>query len=74
MEFSRIIDRICWSCAFFLTYHVSLGIFDPICWAFAYFCLIPKKLIVVGLGNLQCQYQEVSIVALIVGIKRFSAE
>jgi hypothetical protein len=32
---------------------------------------------VVGLGNLLCQYQEVSIVALIVGINRinrFSAE
>ena len=24
MEFSRIIDHICWSCAFFLTYHVCL--------------------------------------------------
>jgi hypothetical protein len=29
---------------------------------------------VVGLGNLRCQYQEVLIVALIVGINRFSAE
>ncbi len=28
----------------------------------------------VGLANLRCQYQEVSIVALIVGINRFSAE
>ncbi len=28
----------------------------------------------VGLGNLRCQYQEVSIVALTVGINRFSAE
>ncbi len=28
----------------------------------------------VGLGNLRCQYQEVSILALIVGINRFSAE
>ena len=28
----------------------------------------------VGLGNLRCQYQEVLIVALIVGINRFSAE
>jgi len=60
--------------SFFLTYHVCLGIFDQICWAFAFFRLIPKKLIVVGLGNLRCQYQEVSIVALIVGINRFFAE
>jgi hypothetical protein len=29
---------------------------------------------VVGLGNLRCQYQEVSIVASIVGINRLSAE
>ncbi len=36
--------------------------------------IFPLKLIVVGLGNLRCQYQEVSIVALIVGINRFSAE
>ena len=35
---------------------------------------IPLKLIVVGLGNIRCQYQEVSIVALIVGINSFSAE
>jgi hypothetical protein len=28
----------------------------------------------VMLGNLQCQYQEVLILALIVGINRFSAE
>ena len=34
----------------------------------------PLKLIVVGLGNLQCQCQEVSIVALIVGNNLFSAE
>ena len=40
MEFSRIIDQICWSCAFFLTYHVCLGIFDQICWAFTFFRLI----------------------------------
>jgi hypothetical protein len=57
-----------------MTYHVCLGIFDQICWAFAFFHLIPKKIIVVGLGNLPCQYQEVSIVALIVGINRFSAD
>ncbi len=68
-EFSRIIDRICWSCAFFLTYHFCLGIFDQICWALIFF---PPKLIVVGLGNLKCQYQEVSIVALIIGFKTFS--
>jgi len=53
--------------------HVCFGIFDQICSAFAFFRLIPKKFIVVGLGNLRCQYQEVSIVALIVGINRFSA-
>ncbi len=40
-EFSSIIDQICWSCAFFLTYHVCLGIFDQICWAFAFFSLKP---------------------------------
>jgi hypothetical protein len=73
-EFSRIIDRICWSCAFFLTYQVCLGIFDQICWALAFFLLIPKKLILVGLSNQRCQYQEVSIVALIIGINRFSAD
>ena len=33
-----------------------LGIFDQICWAFAFFHFIPTKLIVVGLGNLRCQY------------------
>jgi hypothetical protein len=30
--------------------------------------IFPQKLIVVGLGNLRCQYQEVSILALIVGV------
>jgi hypothetical protein len=58
----------------FLMYHVCLGIFDPICWAIAFFHVIPKKIIVVGLDNIRCQYQEVSIVALIVGINRFFAE
>jgi hypothetical protein len=73
-EFSRIIDRICWSCAFPLTYHVFLGILDQFRWAFTFSRLIPKKLIVVRLGNLRCQYQEVSMVALIVRINRFSAK
>ena len=45
--------------------HVCFGIFDQICSAFAFFRLTSKKLIVVGLGNLRCQYQEVSIVALL---------
>ena len=38
-EFTRI---ICWSCTFFLTYHVCLRIFDQIRWAFPFFHLIPK--------------------------------
>jgi hypothetical protein len=71
MEFSKIIDKICWLCAFFLTYHVCIGIFDQILVGLYFFLL---KKILVGLGNLQCQYQEVSIGALIVGINRFFAE
>ena len=69
-ELSRIINQICWLCAFSLTYHVCFRIFDQFCWAF--FSLL--KLIVAGLDNLRCQYQEVSDVALIVGINRFSAD
>jgi hypothetical protein len=51
MEFSRIIDQICWSWAFSLTYHVCLRIFYQICWAFAFSRLRPTQLILVGLGN-----------------------
>ena len=49
MEFSRIIDRVCWSCAFSLIFHVCLRNIGPNCWAFAFSPLIPKKLIVVRL-------------------------
>ena len=44
-EFSRIIDQICWSCAFSLTYHVCLWFFDQICWAFAFSHLASEALV-----------------------------
>ncbi len=48
-EFLRIIDRIYWSCAFFLAYHVCFGILEPNLLGLSFFTL---TLIVVGLGNL----------------------
>jgi hypothetical protein len=50
VEFYRIIDRICWSCPFSLTYHVCFGILEPNLLGLKFF---PLKLIVVGLGNLR---------------------